>query len=255
MSGLLATLLDAAQGRAAVVTHRPHARFEPASIVSDDIVWRDPDEAPTTADRVAGAAPAPHAADPVAPTLLVDRSRGHASSVEPLLPSEARRSPAPATAQDEGVVAPSDPIHLPPPPGVAARRLPADAAQHIVGAATPAVAGPVPLASALALPQEGAEAADARFRPLLPPQAPVPNAPGDPVPTAATPADPAETAPMALHESTGFTLRIGRIEVRAAPPAPATPPAEPHAVVTRPVALPRATVRQSLDDYRAGRKR
>jgi hypothetical protein len=54
----------------------------------------------------------------------------------------------------------------------------------------------------------------------------------------------------------GPLLKIGRIEVR--PPAPASasiPPMKPVAVTTRAVVVPRAQVRQSLDEYRATRRR
>jgi len=72
-------------------------------------------------------------------------------------------------------------------------------------------------------------------------------APGAPFRSSADEADDAFAGPL---------LKIGRIEVR--PPAPASapaPPPRPATVATRSVVVPRAQVRQSLDDYRASRRR
>ena len=64
------------------------------------------------------------------------------------------------------------------------------------------------------------------------------------------------SAPGALttksENDTGPIIRIGRIEVRQPPPPPIKPP---PAASARPIAVPRAAVRQSLDDYRMSRRR
>ncbi len=103
------------------------------------------------------------------------------------------------------------------------------------------------------LPLQTAPATERGFEPLLPPQ----EAAQADAQTAAPGPPPSEPGETILRSDAGFTLRIGRIEVRAVTETAVQSPAQRavRSAVTRPVILPRATVRQSLDDYRASRKR
>lgn len=252
MSGLLATLLAAAQGKAAVATHRPHARFEPSTFAPDDIEWRDPIEAPPALDRADGAAPPPRAstsdAPATAPTPAHAPSR-RTPTAAPLLLTDSERRPARATAP---IAAPPFPVPQPRKATGTAPPQPSQAdAERAAGRAPQAVADPMERDDARLLPQAATESRAAQFRPSLPLQEPTPGPPNNPAPIALA----TEAARTVLEDTAGFILRIGRIEVRAAPLAPAAPAPAPHPVATRPVALPRAMVRQSLDDYRTSRKR
>ncbi|MBO9621265.1 MAG: hypothetical protein J7500_01000 [Sphingomonas sp.] len=238
MSGLLATLLEAAQGRAAVAVHRPHSRFEQADVLAEDIEWaaRRDDDAPAESPA-RRAAPVTRPVAPVAARAPKRPGRAAEARAAPLLPSVASR---PAAAE-------AVPSRVPNETPTAIPKSQADIAAEPQPAASTARQD-----SAQLLPPKAAEAPDSRVEPLLPPQEPA-LADARAIDRAASPAEPGETI---LRSDTGFTLRIGRIEVRAAAETPAQsarPAARP--VVTRPVVLPRAAVRQSLDDYRASRKR
>jgi hypothetical protein len=90
-----------------------------------------------------------------------------------------------------------------------------------------------------------AEPKAARADPLLPKRR-------DPdAATAAAMRPPASDAPTDAGEPS-ISLTIGRIEVR---PAPAPTPGTNAPVTTRPVIIKRASVRQTLDDYRSRQRR
>ncbi|MBN8832053.1 MAG: hypothetical protein J0G94_15860 [Sphingomonadales bacterium] len=229
MSRLLATLLEAAQGRAPVAVPRPHARFDQAGAAAGDIEWRTMRISEPAAEPVPPMSPAERPAPTSAPPSWAPADRSPEMRAAPLLPmADSRNMPAPAAASSPIGQGP-DPAMPPPQPAEAVR-----APKTQDGARLAPVAEP-------------------RFEPLLPPRQPAQDEAPAPASSTASPSGPDETI---LRGETGFTLRIGRIEVRApAEAAGQTAPRPAVRSVTRPVALPRASVRQSLDDYRTSRKR
>ena len=97
-----------------------------------------------------------------------------------------------------------------------------------------------------------------RLLPAAPEAALIPERPAlepEPLLPAAVPTAAPEAPVVQLLHAGNDSLKIGRIEVRV-PANPAAPAArQTLSASTRSVALPRATVRQSLDDYRASRRR
>lgn len=242
MSGLLDTLLDAAKGRAAVAVHRPYARFEPTGIVAGDIEWREERDGEPAAGFVRPEAPAIHAAEPAA-TLPQERpERPAEAGVARLLPITSDRPMTPPSSVSSPVTNEGSSAMSKPRMETAAEPEP-----------RPQRGAETVRQDSVLLPPQTAAAAERRFEPLLPPQETTQTEAQTAGPEVFSP-EPGETI---LRSDAGFTLRIGRIEVRTAAQTAERPHAQPAArsIVTRPVALPRASVRQSLDDYRASRKR
>lgn len=231
MNGLLSTLIAAAQGQTPAVEPRPHGRYEQTGADGRDIEWRMEE---TGSDPVTPVAPtAPKAESPMATAIParppaprspeIPPPTQSATSLKPRLPAEDDRTASghgPADGQ-------GDTTHG----GAIAERAPSAPARF---------AEPLQTTSA------------SRIEPLLPlrQQAPVI---GPAAPHTATESREQDAAVEASAD--GPTLRIGRIEVRTPPPAATPAPLAPRMVASRSVSLPRATVRQSLDDYRTGRKR
>ncbi len=240
MTGLLANLLDVALGRAVVATPRPNARFEQSGMALQGIEWRQQisDASETVEDTSSLVAPTAPVTPDVAPlaerrtatpaaTPAAVRTAPHVDSVAaaaPLLPpaavvqEQSRSSPAYSERHDDsgrGIQQESRILLR------AAGDIPASQDE------------PPPFAPLLPMLQEPAVNGEAAVSLMdAPPGA-------------------GETI---VRGEGGFTLRIGRIEVRPLAEKPAVHrPATTS--FTRPVVLPRASVRQSLDDYRAGRKR
>ena len=254
MTGLFATLVDAAQGHAPAAQPPPRARFAPPAAEVTDIAWLEMPAEPNM--------PAANGAR-VRDTAGVDSGRDDESTAwagASAAPQEAHGAAADASGRigrRAGLRAsfPADaPRAAPPLLPTASSPLTDRVAQGGEGAATPSAQ------TAIVPPTTGRQAAGngaaARtlppdrstvFEPLL--DRPRQVAPADRTVPRATPAE-------ADAVGLGLVLRIGRIEVR--PPGPHTLPASPRsstAATTRPLALPRAAVRQSLDEFRAGRKR
>lgn len=251
MSGLFETLIAAAKGgprAGAVVEPRPLARFGDDAI--DVIEPELPPIVDTHADPVTLGAPL--AARTTAP---IDHPAAPDSAASALLP--------PISSPVTGQRFPADPA-----PGTDA--VERSAADHALGNLPPAAASPDrsgadrsgdpsdAAPNSLSAVSEIAERGALRqISALLSPAISV-DQPG-PVPAATRDGMPArrdEGARDAFVDGQPL-LRIGRIEVRPPPERTASRTATSMtttAATTR-VALPRAAVRQSLDDYRAGRRR
>lgn len=229
MSGLFSALLESAIGAAEVVAPRPDARFAPGDGQASGIEWY---EAPDESQPAQGAARSEVTIHPQAPPVAAKPSPQPRAA--PLLP------PRQGDMERSGPVAPKPEIGIDRPGPAHGKSLPAE------GGFRPTRDGR-DLRSEPQLQQSSqAGSRDTAVRPILPErQVPL----GDLVREIDGPSD--KSAPL----SQSPTLTIGRIEVRA-PPGPTTlPPRQAPALTTRSVSVPRAAVRQSLDDYRAGRRR
>jgi hypothetical protein len=242
VSGLFATLVGAAQGTAPAAEPQPRARFDEGFGSQPGIEWREADPLPQPELRLPTASPGPSQAVERRPSA-VSLAPAAERPAEPLLTKPEPMLPARAVAP-------------PPVSSVAART--GDPAPSILRSehrARPARGEIEPQArprgetDASAPP--AAASPEAAVSPLLPT-----------IPEAAV-RRPASDAPIHARRGevdealAGPLLKIGRIEVR--PPAPpamdSVAPAKPATVTTRAVIVPRAQVRQSLDDYRASRRR
>lgn len=232
MTGLFATLVAAAEGRAAAVEPRPLARFE---ALAPDIAQMSAGDAP----GLAADAPPPLQAGIPAPTHAVPRE---ARRLGP------RQEPSDRPVQTVRLL-PDTATPMPPPD----RRRPAGPRPTVVSPSQHETDAPrrVPSNDQPRF-ETGTEQPPTRLLPLM-------SAPTTPADAGA----PSSIAGVSVRRSAGtpaataaghdsFSLTIGRIEVRQTP-SPA-PRATPQATV-RAVSLPRAAVRQSLDDYRSGRRR
>lgn len=229
MSGLFATLVSAALGQIPVAEPRPRARFEEDFSAPWGIEWRED----AAGERPAAALKANPSAT-VAPPRSgdVSASRPVNARVPPPLLSVPEWPPA-AQPRVERAGAEAIPVgqsQAGREPG--AQRPP----KSVQAERTEQLERPAPLAAAL--------------QPLLPMSAPSPAGAVTFTPGNIT-ATPNTAASEATAPDPAFVLKVGRIEVRppAVPPAPKVRARQ--VAQTRSVALARAPVRQSLDDYRA----
>jgi len=224
MSELFATLVAAAQGTMVQAEPRPRARFEQAQPGMLDIAWQEAPAAPGNtvlpgAVLVAGEL----ASRSAAPVAEVART-AHVPLLQPLV------------AAPNGLAARSEPhadVVSTPAPQAAREPSPLGAPRHSKPSWLPAGAADAVADDLTAQPLLLPERADAEA------VAPFSSTP-DPQPDAAAPS---------------LVLKIGRIEVRQPVQPAAATRAVATAVQSRPAALPRARVRQSLDDYRESRRR
>lgn len=230
MSGLFATLVAAAYGQVPVATPRPRSRFEEESRAS--VIDIDFNEAAADPDASLAGAPASPARGP-SPTAGVNGARAARDASEaapvrpaPLLPiASASAEPDPTEARGRPAAVPG---------GMRARD------DQRGGIPTPADIGTTRLLPAAPEPALTPEWPALEPEPLLPAAV-----------STAVPDEPVARSLDAGHDS----LKIGRIEVRVPGNAAAPAARTTISASTRSVALPRATVRQSLDDYRASRRR
>lgn len=227
MSALFSALIEAATGQAEVALPRPGARFGAAANPSDGIEWRD------DVGLVQGPRQASAGAAELAQTAKPFSDRVHPPGSE--APSRLRQ-------MDRLLSAPAAPVLAPETPHIL-RKSANPALQDAGQDAQPA---PRPMANPenpSLLPQAEPSEAVMPLMPLASPAAEVRGRDGD------------RAVERESPKPGGPTLTIGRIEVRQ-PAAPASAaPRQAQTVNTRPVVLPRASVRQTLDDYRAGRRR
>jgi hypothetical protein len=241
MSGLFAPLVAAAQGTAPAAEPQPRARFDDGFGSVPNIEWRDadpvrePEARSATTSLPRGKAFERHA--PVAPS---SETSARTPEVRPASPAPMLPPRAPAPLAEHAVTVPSADAGVPLP----SREDPARPVAREVERASPAAHEAIAPAPAAAI------APDTTIAPLLP-AVPEPSLWGP------APENPLRSSPGETEDAvSGPLLKIGRIEVR--PPAPASAAAsavKTAAITTRAVMVPRAQVRQSLDEYRASRRR
>jgi hypothetical protein len=229
VSGLFSALLESAMGAAQVAAPRPDARFAPGDGRASGIEWS---EAQGESQPDQGAARSEVTIHRQAPAVGAKPSPQ--PRAVPLLP------PRQADSARSGPVAPTLEIAIERPKPAHGNSRPAE------GGIRPTRDGRDLRSEPELLQSSQAGSRDTAVRPILPErQVPL----GDLVREIDGPSD--KSAPP----SQSPTLTIGRIEVRAPPDPTTPPPRQVPALTTRSVSVPRAAVRQSLDDYRAGRRR
>lgn len=231
MSGLFDTLIAAAQGQASAIAHRPRQRFDGSgeqALPVRGLVVEDEQISAPDAD-----APAVRRSPPLAVTSHVERGQSLAMSPEhtqPLLDRQEMASPPIPASEPALGIAPDS------------------------RATTPFLQlNSSPLAASASYPAEhplsSADSVDAAT--LLPAErSHLTPAAGQDAKLQQAPSRPDEPTRDVPSDTPRFELRIGRIEVTN--PRARTVASAPSA---RPVSIPRAKPRQSLDDYLRGRKR
>lgn len=248
MSGLFDMLIAAARGAAPVIRQRPRPHFAPEEPIEPGAIEAEAgEESPRPLARARTAPPADERPGPEAPAAArrrrsaarpaeetegaADRiARGRAATgrrrgeVDSPAAGPARREPAAATGEAE-------PIATAPDPRRDAGRTGSDRPDRPERAAPP-------------------EPVAAEPKPLLPELMSEPRAAAGDGPETRFPSSEQAWPPTADGDAGAprIELRIGRIEVTG-------PPTQAPAPAARPVIVPRARPRQSLDDYLSRRRR
>lgn len=232
MSGLFDTLIAAARGTVPAISHRPHQRFaEAADLVPAEglVVEESEAKAPASIKHAMAERQAASVKTYLDETMTDAPGRFAARALDATAGAVARLFPPSQTEQRYKQGAPSPAPLLP-----LADFRPASAES----VAPPASSSPSP-----------SDAADATI--LLPVLQEIsPQAAGNDVVLHSAKESVAAPTRQGDAESPRFEIRIGRIEVTSARPKVTAP-----APQSRPVSIPRARPRQSLDEYLRGRKR